>query len=139
MLKEGDLFVVDIPVLSLCHGRLSHLSKTGITYLSKVDYIPKLSFSDHQFCEHCQYGKQVTAAHLTSTPRELSPLDSVHSDICRSMPHWSLGGASYFITFIDDAMRKVWAYPTRINDHVFTIFKDCLAMVENQTDWRVQV
>jgi hypothetical protein len=53
MLKEGDLFVVDIPVLSLWHGRLGHLSKTGITYLSKADNIPKLSFSDHQFCEHC--------------------------------------------------------------------------------------
>jgi hypothetical protein len=52
-LREGDLFVVDILVSSLWHGRLGHLSKTGITYLSKADYIPKLSFSDHQFCEHC--------------------------------------------------------------------------------------
>jgi hypothetical protein len=47
MLKEGDLFVVVISVSSLWHGRLGHLSKTGITYLSKAGYIPKLSFSDH--------------------------------------------------------------------------------------------
>jgi hypothetical protein len=53
MLKEGDLFVVDIPVSLLWHGRLGHLSKPGITYLSKAGYILKLSFSDHQFCEHC--------------------------------------------------------------------------------------
>jgi hypothetical protein len=44
MLREGDLFVVD--------RRLGHLSKTRITYLSKANYIPKLSFSDNQFCEH---------------------------------------------------------------------------------------
>jgi transposase InsO family protein len=50
------------------------------------------------------------------------------------MLHQSLGGASYFVTFIDDATRKVWAYLTRTKDRVFTIFKDWLAMVENQTD-----
>ena len=52
-LKDDDLFLVDIPVSSLWHGWLRHLSKAGITHLSKSGYIPKLSFSDHQFCEHC--------------------------------------------------------------------------------------
>ena len=70
-LREGDLFLVDIPVSSLWHGRLGHLSKVGITHLSRADYIPKLSFSDHQFCEHCQYGKQVAASHPTRWPLSL--------------------------------------------------------------------
>ena len=52
-LKHGDLFLADIPLSSLWHGRLRHLSKAGITYLSRAGYIPKLSFVDHQFCEHC--------------------------------------------------------------------------------------
>jgi hypothetical protein len=137
-LREGDVFVVDIPVSSLWHKRLRHLSKTGITHLSKANYIPKLSFSDHQFCEHCQYSKQVTTPHPTSVPRELSPLDLVHSDVCGPMPHQSLGGSSYLVTFIDDATRKVWAYPTRTKDHVFTIFKEWLAMFENQTDRKLK-
>jgi hypothetical protein len=132
-LKEGDMFVVDILVSSLWHGRLSHLSKASITYLSKASYIPKVSFSDHQFYEHCQYGKKVATPHPTSVPRESSTLDLVHSDIYGPMPHQSLDGASYFITFIDDATRKVWAYSTRTKDRVFTIFKDWLAVVENQT------
>ena len=38
-LREGDLFLVDIPVSSLWHGRLRHLSKAGITHLSRVRYI----------------------------------------------------------------------------------------------------
>jgi 5'-3' exoribonuclease 2 len=137
-LREGDLFVVDILVSSLWHGRLGHLSKTGITHLSKAGYIPKLSFSDHQFCEHCQYDKQVATAHPISAPRESSPLVLVHLDICGPMPHQSLGGASYFVTFIDDATRKVWAYLIRTKDRVFTIFKEWLAMVENQTDRKLK-
>ena len=44
-----------------------------------------------------------------------------------------LGGASYFVSFIDDSTRKVWAYPIRTKDRVFSIFSDWLAMVENQT------
>ena len=35
-LREGDLFLVDILLLSLWHGWLSHLSKAGITPLSKA-------------------------------------------------------------------------------------------------------
>jgi 5'-3' exoribonuclease 2 len=71
-------------------------------------------------------------------PRELSPLNLVHSDICGPMPHRSLGEASYFVTFINDATRKVWAYPTQTNDRVLTIFKDWLAMVDNQMDRKLK-
>jgi hypothetical protein len=137
-LREGDLFVVHILVSLLWHGRLGHLSKTSITYLSKAGYIPKLSFSNHQFCEHCQYGKQVATSHPTRVWRESSPLDLVHSDSCSPMPHQSLGGAPYFVTFIDDATRKVWAYPNRTKYRFFTIFKDWLTMVENQTDRKLK-
>ena len=77
--------------ISLWHRRFGHLSKAGITHLSRAGYILKLSFSDHQFCERCQYGKQVAASHPTSAPRESSPLDLVHSDVCGPMPHQSLG------------------------------------------------
>ena len=128
----GGSTLVDIPVSSLWH-RLGHLSKAGITHLSRAGYIPKLSFSNHQFCEHCQYGKQVAASHPTSAPRESSPLDLVHSDVFGPMPHQSLGGASYFVSFIDDLTRKVWAYTIRTKDRVFSIFSEWLAMVENQT------
>ena len=49
------------------------------------------------------------------------------------MPHQSLGGASYFVNFIDDSTQKAWAYPIRTKDRVFSIFTDWLAMVKNQT------
>ena len=49
------------------------------------------------------------------------------------MPHRPLGGASYFVSFIDDSTRKVWAYPIRTKHRVFSIFSDWIAMVKNQS------
>ena len=44
----------------------------------------------------------------------------------------SLGGASYFVTFIDDASRKVWAYPMKGKDEVFEIFKNFMSMLKDR-------
>ena len=46
--------------------------------------------------------------------------------------------ASYFVSFIEDSTRKVWAYPIRTKDRVFSIFSDWLAMVENQTGQKLK-
>ena len=54
------------------------------------------------------------------------------------MPHQSLGGASYFVIFIDNSTRKVWAYTIQTKDRVFTVFKEWLEMVENQTDQKLK-
>jgi transposase InsO family protein len=54
------------------------------------------------------------------------------------MPNQSLGGASYLVTFINDATWKVWAYLTQTKNRVFTIFKDWITMVENQMDWKLK-
>ena len=107
-LREGHLFLVDIPMSSLWHGRCNHLSKADIMQLSRSDYIPKLSFSNHQFYEHCCYGKQAMTSHPMKEPSESNPLNLVQSVPWRR---------SYFndITFINDMTRKV--SPTK--DRVF--------------------
>ena len=56
----------------------------------------------------------------------------MHSDICGPMPTRSLGGAEYYVTFIDDATRKVWAYAIAQKSDVFQVFQKWLALVENQ-------
>ena len=42
----------------------------------------------------------------------------------------SLRGSSYFVTFIDDASRKVWAYPMKTKGEVFEIFQKFHVVVE---------
>ena len=39
-----------------------------------------------------------------------------------------------FVTFIDDATRKVWAYPMAHKSDAFNVFQKWLALVENQLD-----
>ena len=63
-------FSFDIPLSSLWHGQLEHLSNTDVTHLSKARYIPNISFADHQFYEHFQYGKQAATSNPTTLPRE---------------------------------------------------------------------
>ena len=50
----------------------------------------------------------------------------------------SMGGASYFVTFIDDFSRKVWAYPLKRKDEVFSVFQRFVTLVETQTGKKVK-
>ena len=49
------------------------------------------------------------------------------------MPTQSLGGTSYFVTFIDDTTRKVWAYAMKLEDETFYYFKKFVSIVETQS------
>ena len=60
-------------------------------------------------------------------------LELVHSDICGPMKVTSLGGASYFVTFIDEFSRKVWAYTLKTKNQVLDKFKEFQASVERQS------
>ncbi|KAL4383727.1 hypothetical protein GQ457_15G024680 [Hibiscus cannabinus] len=53
-------------------------------------------------------------------------------DVC-SMNEKSMGGALYFVTFIDDHSRKVWIYLLKTKDQVLEAFKEFHAKVERQT------
>ncbi|KAI5335775.1 hypothetical protein L3X38_025909 [Prunus dulcis] len=44
-----------------------------------------------------------------------------------------LGGARYFVTFIDDHSRKVWVYAIRTKDQVYEVFKQFHASIERET------
>ena len=43
----------------------------------------------------------------------------VHLDVYGPMLTQSLGGAKYYVTFIDDATRKVWVYAIAQKSDVF--------------------
>lgn len=54
------------------------------------------------------------------------------------MPTRSLGGAEYFVMLIDDATRKVWAYPMARKSDAFNVFQKWLALVEKQSDGKLK-
>ena len=83
------------------------------------------------------YGKQTHQSRNVSFEKERQPLELVHSDVCGPMPTRSLGGSQYFVTFIDDATRKVWVYTIKFKDETFACFQQFLSSVENQSGKKV--
>ena len=58
----------------------------------------------------------------------------MHSDVFGSINIKSLGGASYYVTFMDDASRKVWFYPMKSKGEVFEISQKFHVVVERETN-----
>jgi len=82
-------------------------------------------------CEGCIFGKQ----HRKSFPigksnRATTPLEVVRSNICGPMQAPSIGGCAYFLTFIDDFIRKTWIYFLKHKSNAFGCFHQFKALVE---------
>ena len=54
-----------------------------------------------------------------------------HLDICSPMSTRALSGGEYFVTFIDDHLRKNWIYFLKTKDEVFDCLRELKALVEN--------
>ena len=135
--KANVICVTEQPSTSLWHHRLGHLSQSGMKILSCFGYVPGFNFSDFSICEHC-YGKQTQSPHKRGSTQKSEPLTLVHSDVCGPMLTLSMDGASYFVTFIDDFSCKVWAYPLKRKDEVFSVFQRFVTLVETQTGKKVK-
>lgn len=82
---------------------------------------------------HCLASKQDKVAFKTfSLARKSNVLDLIYSDVCGPLKIKTLGGASYFGTFIDNHSRKVWVYILKSKDQVLDVFKQFLVSVERE-------
>ncbi len=117
----GGVFAAKEDNSTLWHHRLGHMSEKGMQLLAKAKVIPAIEDLP-EMCGHCMIGKQRRASFSMRSSRRKRPLDLVHTDVC-SIGERSLGGASYFVTFIDDYSRKVWAFALKSKDQVLHVFK----------------
>jgi transposase InsO family protein len=130
--------------LELWHRRLGHLNIKGVHALQNMVSgmnlgnmpCPTSSF----VCEGCIEGKQ----HRKPFPsdggmRATKPLEIVHSDVCGPMRTTSLGGARYFVMYIDDFSRKVWVYLLKSKGECLEKFKEFKALVEKQSEYKIKV
>jgi hypothetical protein len=109
---------------TLCHHRIGHVSEKGMQILHKRNLLPDLKQIDLDFCEHCVYGKKKRVRFLRVKKENKSErLELVHTDVWGPAQVLSLGGSSYYVTFIDDATRKTWVYCIRKKYDVFDTFK----------------
>ena len=75
----------------------------------------------------CAEGKHHRSHFPTSGRRKTkAPLELVHSDVCGKVNAKSLGGAEYFLTFIDDFTLYTWVYVLKKKSDVFKSFIEWL-------------
>ena len=95
---------------------------------------------DHIECDACALGKQ----HKNEFPnheekRQTELLEIIHTDVCGPMQTRSLGGAWYFLIFVDDRSRFTWAYFITRKSDVFEYFKEFRIKVEKQTGKYIKI
>ena len=93
---------------------------------------------DFDFCEHCLYGKQNRVRFPSGATRAEGILQLVHSDVFGPVSVPSLGKYVYYVSFIDEFLRKTRIYFLRKKSKVFDRFKEFKALVENQTEKRIK-
>ncbi|KAE8673308.1 hypothetical protein F3Y22_tig00111794pilonHSYRG00058 [Hibiscus syriacus] len=109
--------------------KLGHMSEQGMKVLVEQKLLPGLTKVSLSLCENCITSKQHQLKFNTSNSRAKSVLELVHSDVWQT-PVTSLGGANYFVSFIDDYSRRCWVYPIKKKSDVFSTFKNFKARVE---------
>ena len=125
--------------LDLWHQRMAHLNIGHIKTMLSKDLTTGIDAStckggNLNFCEPCAESKAhrkpfKSAGAIQSTQR----LELIHSDVAGPMKTESLGGAKYFVTFIDDYSRCVAVYPMKQKSETLSKFKKFEALVTNET------
>ena len=134
------LTTTTMPTKNLWHQRYGHINHHDLLLLQKqhmVEGLPMLK-NENFACEACALGKMHRAEFPSNTVRKkIDVLDLVHTDICGPLQTRSLGGAFYFLLFIDDCTRYTWVYFLR--NHGFEYFKELKTIVENQTGKTIKI
>jgi hypothetical protein len=124
--RAGGLYKLDVinkahhaltsstmPTEILWHQRYGHINHPDLLLLQKnnmAEGIPMLK-NQKVSCDGCALGK-MHRDEFPSNPdkKKRDVLDLVHIDVSGPMQTRSLGGAFYFLLFINDCMRYTWVY-----------------------------
>ena len=118
------------------HRKLGDMSECDLKILVERNLIPELKSVNLPFCEHCVISKQhrLTFGRLTALSKHI--LELIHFDVWES-PEMSLGGAKYFVSFIDEYSRRLWVYEIKKKSNVFSIFKEFKARIELESGKKI--
>ena len=83
------------------------MSEKWLQILAKKSLIPFAKGTSLNPCDFCLFGRQHRVSFNISSTKIPNVLDLVYSDVCGLIDVETLGGNNYFVTFIDNASRKV--------------------------------
>lgn len=100
------------------------MSAKSLACLMKKNLLSGVKSAKLERCSYCLAGKQNRVSFMShSSSRKSGLLELVHTDVCGLLKVRTLGGALYFVTFIDDCSRKLWTYALKSKDQVLDVFK----------------
>ena len=104
----------------------------GLQTLARKKFLPNMQGLPLKTCDHCLVGKAHRVAfHINPPFRRPNVIDLIHTDVC-TMQTKTVGGALYFVTFIDDHSRKVWGFTLKTKDQVLDSFKELHAIIKRE-------
>ena len=87
------------------------MSEKGTKVLHPKKVLLGLKCVNMDFSESFMYGKQKRVSFVKiRKENQKEKLELVHTDVWGPAQVSSLGGSHYYVTFIDDATRKLWVY-----------------------------
>lgn len=99
----------------------------------------KFRLEQEGVCLGCAEGKLKSGPFPLSQNKTYDILQLIHSDIFGMILVNSLGGYSYYLTFIDDYSSKTWIYFLKRKDEVFSWFRHFKALMDNQTENKIKI
>jgi hypothetical protein len=120
------------------HSRLCHINFGCMTRLANMSLILKFTAVKGSKCQVCVQAKQPRKSHTAAEPRNLAPLELIHSDLCEMNGVLTKGGKRYFMTLIDDSTRYCYVYLLKSKDEALNYFKIYKAEAENQLDLKIK-
>lgn len=124
--------------INLWHLRMGHLNFSDLQKITDSVEGVELSKKGNQVCTTCLEGKMSRQPFKNTGTRASELLQLIHSDLCGPMETSSIGGARYYVTFIDDYSRKVSVYFIKSKSETLEKFKEFKNLVENETNKKIK-
>lgn len=129
---QQALTSTSMTIVNMWHQRFRHINLHDLFLLEKQGMVNGLlvlkdPHIDYEGCALAKMHRDEFPSSLNRKKRDI--LELVHTDICGPMQTRSLGGAYYFLLFIDDCTRYTWVYFPRNKSHTFEYFIEFRSMI----------
>jgi hypothetical protein len=119
--------------ISLWHRCFAHINIIDLRRILK-DRIHVPASHDKHTCDICIRAKHQQKILRIRAPGSNTPFELVHSNLCRPLKTVPVGGAVYYIVYIDNCTRYTHVYflITETKEEIIQKFKNFKAIVETQ-------
>jgi hypothetical protein len=95
--------------IELLHRRLAYLNSSAMKKLlaAMVQYSEHHDTASYDICIRAKHQQKFERIKI---PSSSVPFELIHSDLCSPIKHPSLGGATYYIIYMDDCVKHTELY-----------------------------